>query len=244
MKTNAVVDFGNTHAKLGLFEGNQLKHYKSGLAEVELKKIVHEYHPKHLIICSVTRTVGDLGIIFEDFENKIILDFETPIPIKNDYATPKTLGYDRLAAAVGAYTRFPNRPCLIIDMGTAIKYDFISADGTFKGGIISPGMQMRFKALHTFTKKLPLLEPDGIPNLIGDSTESCIRSGVINGIAAEANGFIEHYNQFNDLQVVICGGDAAFFESQIKYPKFAASNLVLEGLNRILLYNVEKNQRA
>lgn len=236
---NAAIDFGNTFAKLGIFDGENLIHFYRGLGIHELKKLLKQHQPEHLIIASVTKSATELEQLFVNFSKKIILDRSTPIPVRNEYATPETLGYDRLAAAVGAYVRFPGRPSLIIDMGTAIKYDFISADGAFQGGIISPGMQMRFKALNAFTKKLPLLEPNGIPPLIGDSTAGCIRSGVVNGIIAEVNGIIERYNQYPDLQVVLCGGDAPFFESQIKYPKFAASNLVLEGLNSILLYNVK-----
>ncbi len=236
---NAAIDFGNTHAKLGLFEGNELVYFQRGLRLLDLRKVLKQQQPERLIISSVTKNTTDLERIFVNFSPKIILDRKTPLPIQNGYTTPETLGYDRLAAAVGAYARFPGRSLLIIDMGTAIKYDFLTAQGVFKGGIISPGMFMRFKALNAFTKKLPLLEPEGIPSLIGDSTAGCIRSGVINGIIAEVNGIIDRYNQFPDLQVVLCGGDAPFFESQIKYPKFAASNLVLEGLNSILLHNVE-----
>lgn len=236
---NATIDFGNTYAKLGIFDNENLIHFYRGLRIRELKQLLSKHQPEHLIIASVTKSSAELQNIFVNFSKKIILNSGTPLPIKNAYATPETLGYDRLAAAVGAYVRFPERSSLIVDMGTAIKYDFISADGVFQGGIISPGMQMRFKALNAFTKKLPLLEPDGIPPLVGNSTTSCIRSGVVNGIIAEVNGIIERYNQYPDLQVVLCGGDAPFFESQIKYPKFAASNLVLEGLNSILLHNVK-----
>jgi type III pantothenate kinase len=236
---NAAIDFGNTYVKLGFFTGTEMTEFHHGLRIEKVRALLNKKAPAHLIIASVTKSPADLEKLFVKFPKKIILGSGTPLPIKNDYATPETLGYDRLAAAVGANARFPDQPALIIDMGTAIKYDFITAGGVFKGGIISPGMKMRFKALHVFTKKLPLLDPDGIPPLVGDSTASCIRSGVINGIIAEVNGIIERYNQYPDLQVVLCGGGAPFFESQIKYPKFAASNLVLEGLNRILLHNVE-----
>lgn len=236
---NAAIDFGNTYAKVGFFVENELIEFHHGLKIQELRALLMQKVPENLIIASVTKSSAELERLFVKFSQKIILGPDTSLPIINNYGTPQTLGYDRLAAAAGANLRFPDSPVLIIDMGTAIKYDFITAAGAFKGGIISPGMQMRFKALHTFTKKLPLLEPDGIPPLVGDSTAACIRSGVINGIIAEVNGIIERYNQYPDLRVVLCGGDAAFFESQIKYPKFAASNLVLEGLNRILLHNVE-----
>lgn len=243
---NAAIDLGNTSAKIGIFDAfsNELIASERGIPVEKIAAFLANYTIEHLIISSVTKSKGEIEALFSDFQKKIILDSQTSIPIRNDYATPETLGYDRLAAAVGANAIFPEQNCLIIDLGTAIKYDFISAEGAFKGGIISLGMNIRFKALHTFTQKLPLLEAEGIPPLIGNSTKSCIQSGVINGIVAELNGIIEEYNQFTDLKVIICGGDAPFFESQIKYTKFALPNLVLIGLNRIVQYNVEKNYWA
>jgi type III pantothenate kinase len=177
------------------------------------------------------------------------------------YDTPQTLGTDRLAGAVGANFLFPNQNVLIIDMGTAIKYDYVSSIGAFEGGLISLGMQIRFKALHSFTKRLPFVEAEGIPDLIGKNTKACIQSGVINAIIAEANGMIENYLKLGNCQVILCGGDASFFESQIKKPTFAFNltseanevapkavfsvqnipNLTLIGLNRILQYNVKTN---
>ncbi|NBA87950.1 type III pantothenate kinase [Emticicia sp. CRIBPO] len=236
---NAAIDFGNTLAKIGFFEGDDLISTARGLRPEELFDLLEKENPERLIISSVTKSTDELKELFLKFHKKIILDPETPLPVVNGYGTPKTLGYDRIAGAVGAFARFPGQNCLIIDMGTAIKYDFIDAEGVFRGGIISPGKQMRFKALHTFTQKLPLIDSDEIPELLGTSTETCIQSGVINGIIAEINGIIARYNEKADINVLICGGDAKFFESQIKSTKFATPNLVLEGLNRILNHNVK-----
>lgn len=241
MTLTAAIDMGNTTSKIAFFRGNEEVAFYRGLSLAKLLKTLRSYHPNQLIICSVTKTNEQLLEIFSEFKEKNIFTSETSIPIQNHYGTPQTLGYDRLAAAVGAVSLFPNKNVLIIDMGTAIKYDFVSAEGAFKGGIISPGMKIRFRALHAFTKKLPLLEATEIPHLIGTSTNECIQSGVVNGIVAEVNGIIERYSQMHDLRIIITGGDAPFFESQIKYPKFALPNLVLVGLNRILQYNVEKN---
>ena len=237
---NACIDLGNTYAKLAYFKASELKHYFKGLSEKELIENLKKVNPENIIVCSVTKSISDLIKIFEEFPHKILLDRATPIPIVNSYGTPETLGYDRLAAAVGAYLRFPSQATLIIDMVTAIKYDYIDSQARFLGGIISPGKQMRFKALHTFTKKLPLVNADDIPALIGTSTETCLQSGVINGIIAELNGIIENYTKLGQINIILSGGDAAQFESQLKYPTFAAPNLVLEGLNGILNYNVEK----
>ncbi|WP_304234312.1 type III pantothenate kinase [Jiulongibacter sediminis] len=237
----AAIDIGNTFGKMSIYENGQETEFKRGRTS-QLLKDLKKVKPDALIVCSVTLNSEELLSKFKDFEHTLFLNRDTRIPIINGYASPDTLGYDRLAAAVGAHFRFPAEDCLIIDMGTALKMDYIDKEGVFKGGYISPGLQMRFKALHTFTKKLPLLEAEEIPELIGNSTESCIKSGVINGMAAEINGIIRRYLAEHDLKILISGGDAGFFESQINYPTFAASNLVLEGLYRILIHNVENKK--
>jgi type III pantothenate kinase len=237
---NAVIDLGNTFGKLAFFDGLEMHDFQRGKVKAIIKSL-NKVNPEKIIICSVTKSVGELEEIFVEFPSKMILSQGSLLPIKNNYGTPQTLGFDRIAAAVGAFYKYPQENSLIVDMGTAIKYDFIDNEGSFKGGIISPGMKMRFKALHTFTKKLPLIKAEGIPDLIGNSTTTCMQSGVINGMAAELNGIIARYMLKGDLKIILSGGDAIFFESQINYPTFAASNLVLEGLNRILIYNVENN---
>ena len=266
-----VVDIGNTFAKVGLFEEDKLIEVKTGLEIEALDDFLSLKKVKKVIISSVTRNQDELEAIFDPIVfDKLILTPSTAIPIEKDYETPHTLGSDRLAAAVGANFLYPDTNCLIIDMGTAIKYDYVSVEdgkrsGTFRGGIISPGMRIRFESLHTFTKRLPLVSAEGIPAgeippLIGKNTKACIQSGVVNGIIAEVNGMIENYRKLGKCQVILCGGDASFFESQIKKSNFAGSfeidsaenrlithtkielipNLVLIGLNRILIYNVEK----
>lgn len=235
---NACIDFGNTRIKIGLFEKNELTDVFRLSTIDETLALLHSKSVRNIIVSSVTISLADIKSKL-DFVNKIVfLDHEIPLPIKNNYSTPTTLGYDRLAASVGANARFPNENCLIIDLGTAIKYDLVTDQNTFEGGIISPGREMRFKALHTFTKKLPLLNSLEIPELVGHSTETCMTSGVMNGIVAELNGIIEEYKKNLKINIIICGGDAPHFETRIKYPTFAAPNLVLEGLNRILQYNV------
>jgi type III pantothenate kinase len=266
-----VVDIGNTFAKVGLFEGDELIEVSTGLEIEALDDFLSLKKVKKALISSVTKNQQELASIFEKVTfDKLILNPLTALQIEKDYETPMTLGSDRLAAAVGANFLYPDTNCLIIDMGTAIKYDYVSVEaekqiGTFRGGIISPGMRIRFESLHTFTKRLPLVSADGIPPggappLIGKNTTACIQSGVVNGIIAEVRGMIENYRELGKCQVILCGGDASFFESQIKKPNFAGSfeigitentpidntkielipNLVLIGLNRILIYNVEK----
>lgn len=235
-----VIDIGNTAAKVGFYENTKLVEVRRADGLEELISGIFEFRDLPCIISSVAHQELEIVSLFADFTNKIVLNAETPLPIKNNYGSPQSLGYDRLAAAVGANARYPDQNCLVVDIGTAIKYDLVSAENAFIGGVISPGREMRFKALHTFTKKLPLLNATDIPALIGDSTKTCIESGVLNGVVAEINGMIEKYIESYNPVVLLCGGDAQYFETQIKYPTFAAPNLVLEGLNRILLYNVVK----
>ncbi len=233
------IDIGNTAVKIGYFKNAELIEVYRWKKE-ELASQLQRFKRIGGIVASVANSESELKDIFSGHKNFIFLNQDTPLPIINKYHTPQTLGYDRLAAAVGANARFPAENCLVVDIGTAIKYDLVSGQAEFLGGIISPGREMRFKALHTFTKKLPLVNATNVPELIGTSTESCISSGVLNGIVAELNGIIHKYIESYNPIVLLCGGDVVYFETQIKYPTFAAPNLVLEGLNRILLYNVAK----
>jgi type III pantothenate kinase len=171
----------------------------------------------------------------------IILNAETPLPIKLNYLTPKTLGADRIAAVVGAHSLHPQKNILVIETGTCITYDFIDADGIYQGGGISPGIHLRFSALHNFTEKLPLVTAIGDAALIGKSTESSIQSGVINGIIAELQGIISSYeSNYENLTVILSGGDLEYFDKNLKNNIFAVPNIVLTGLNIILELN-DKN---
>ncbi len=162
------------------------------------------------------------------------------LPITNVYKSPSTLGLDRIAAAVGLAFFNPGGESLGIDMGTCITYEFLDGETIYRGGGISPGVSMRFKAMHSFTSRLPLVglasEP---PVLVGATTEECMQSGVFFGVMGEIHYTVERYRKdYPDLKVYICGGDAPYFESLTKDYIFVIPNLVLYGLNRILTYNV------
>ena len=155
------------------------------------------------------------------------------------YKTPKTLGVDRIALASAAIQKYPKKNVLVIDAGTCITFDFISKDKEYLGGAISPGIQMRYKALHNFTAKLPLLDSGELTSFIGFDTESSIHSGVLNGVCNELDGVINQYSKkFRDLTVVLTGGDTNFLAKQLKSVIFAHPNFVLEGLHTILNYNL------
>lgn len=171
----------------------------------------------------------------------------TPVPVASDYATPATLGCDRLAAAVGATVCCPGRNVLIVDCGTAVTFDRVTADGRYCGGCISPGAAMRFRALHEQTARLPLCAlpeqtaPAARTQLVGRSTAEAIVEGVVNSLTFEIEGYIARTEaELGDLCVIFTGGDAIFFEKRIKNTIFANRNLVLCGLNRILEYNASE----
>lgn len=242
---NAAIDLGNTFVKIGWFENERLVEAQYKIPFEALTDVLTSKAPAHAILSSTGHDTQPYADVLHQLKTRVVqLSPSLPVPIEKDYETPHTLGADRLAAAVGATVLFPNENCLVIDMGTCITYDWISADAVFHGGIISPGFRMRFQAMHTFTKRLPLIDiaetqPVASLPLIGKSTRTAMESGVINGMLAEVDGFVERYhNEYGKCRVLLCGGDAPFFESRLKNRIFAAPNLVLMGLNRILLYNV------
>lgn len=236
---NLCIDIGNTLLKVAIFvSDNQMIQKFTFETEQELIEWADSLEFQNAIISSVRGNEEDVLAHIPCTKKKVVFNKELKFPIKNLYLTPATLGKDRLASAIGALALFPKQNCLVIDAGTCITYDFITANGEYLGGAISPGMQMRFKALNHFTAKLPLIEQDGKAELIGTSTETSIQSGVVNGIRFEIEKTMEEYQQnYPDLQVILCGGDAHFFESIIKGVIFAFPDLVLFGLNHTLHHN-------
>lgn len=233
---NLVIDIGNTRIKVAAFHRDQLKTKFSFQSSDELKPFLKENQFECAIVSSVSIKAEEV-LASVNADKKFVLSQTLPLPIKLLYKTPATLGVDRIAGVCGVLSIFPSRDCLVIDAGTCITYDFIDRDKNYHGGAISPGINMRFEAMHTFTKRLPLVAP-APEKLIGDSTESSMRSGVMNGVLSEVDGFINKYRlKYPDLGVVLCGGDTPFFENNLKPTIFAAPDLVLSGLNRILNHN-------
>jgi type III pantothenate kinase len=207
---------------------------------IELK--VRYTNLKCVILSSVS-SVDPIVINFlkTGFSYFLELSSYTSVPLVNQYKTPETLGLDRLATAIGAQELYPGKDLLVIDAGTAITFDVIERNGTFVGGNISPGLSSRFRALHEFTKKLPLIKASDDFPVIGQSTEEAIRAGVINGMVFEIDGTIDMIRKkMPHIQPVLTGGDAQFFERRLKNPIFVKFEITLIGLNRILEYNVEK----
>ena len=235
---NLIIDQGNTNVKAAVFEQNKIKEVLTcaSLEDKNFIAFISKYEIKKGIFSSVQKE--ELAQLLKKY-NLFTLSHTTPLPLKIIYKTPKTLGLDRVAAAVGAISLFPNTNVLTIDMGTCITYDFINAAQNYLGGGISPGFEMRFKALANYTGKLPLVQfKKEQLKLIGDTTESSIISGIYNGVRCEINGIIQQYvQQYSDLNVVVTGGDVNRFDLEPKNRIFADEFLVLKGLSEILNYN-------
>lgn len=240
---NLIVDIGNTSAKMVAFKGDTIiEEVKVSNTDLESLAVFFNKYPfKRGIASSVIGFTPNINKELDRLNIPILrLSSSTPTPLVNDYRTPETLGTDRLAAAVGAYTRFPNHDILIIDAGTCITYEFVNKAGHYKGGSISPGLQMRLKALHDLTAKLPLVDIEGEVPEIGYDTETSIRSGVVIGLVAEIEGRINAFlEKYPSLLVFLTGGDIFNFDNKIKNRIFADKYIVPKGLNRILEYNNE-----
>lgn len=247
---NLCLDIGNTRTKAAIFTpSGKLKHLLTyeGLPNVtQMKEVIAKYDITHAILSSVAADNTSLHEVLQNNTQQFIhFSHQTPLPVTNAYQTQQTLGNDRLAAVIGAYSKYPQHSLLVIDAGTCITYDFLDTSGTYCGGGISPGIRIKCKALHTFTGRLPLIDvtPQEIEavELVGSNTRNSILSGVILGTIAEIDGIIDRYKQkYEPLLVLLTGGDAIFFENRLKSKIFACPNLVPEGLNKILLYNAGK----
>ncbi len=241
---NLVIDIGNSRTKFSVFNlGEEVTTQSIDVFDREsVDRLLKDYPSvNRAILSSVKDFSTDIKKhLKEKFEQFIELDHLTPLPFRNCYQTKETLGKDRLAAVAGAFTLCPGANVLVIDAGTAITYDLINSNGDYLGGNISPGLEMRFKALHQFTSRLPLIEKSDFNSLFGKTTCEAIRAGVQNGIVYEVDSTIESFKVFyKNITVIITGGDADFFDKKLKNSFFVHFNLIPIGLNRILEHNGE-----
>jgi type III pantothenate kinase len=193
-----------------------------------------------IILCDVRNKVDEtINKILKNAKHFILLNQTTKLPIINKYETPETLGYDRIAAVIGASTLHPNYNLLVIDVGTAITYDIITINKEYLGGAISPGINLRFKSLHENTGKLPLLTTFNNNIFPAKNTFNCIETGVLNSVIFEIERYIDIVTeQFSPIKIILTGGDAQNLVKFLKKPIFVNTNLVLIGLINILKYNV------
>jgi len=239
-----IIDFGNTLTKVGFYESNTLAylHTTNNLSLKTLKDLIEEHAPvKAAILSSVINYPEEINKYLKLNFTFIELDEHIDIPLKNCFQTPETLGKDRLAAVVAANSLYKNQNIMVINAGTCITYDLVNCENEYLGGAISPGTTIRFKALHTFTDKLPLIENSMPPTIVGKTTQECILSGVMNGALAEMDGMIDFFrSHYPDLKIILSGGDAKYFDNRLKNSTFAFPNIVLNGLNIILDHYLEK----
>ena len=235
---NLIIDIGNNSTKLFLFSGEQIiLHTRKRGNPVELiAEWSKAYNIKKAIVSTVINLTAEQKKEIESNGYPILwFSNETPVPIGIKYSTPHTLGSDRIAAAVGAASEAPGRNLLVIDAGSAITIDIVDKEGNFCGGNIAPGIDMRLKALHEFTGRLPLVDKEGETPEYGHDTETAIRSGVIKGVCHEINGYINEYKEkYGEVFVFLTGGNEKTLISNIKNRIFADKFLVAKGLNRIL----------
>lgn len=244
------IDQGNSRTKVALMtdEGKMVKHliYKS-FSSADVERLFDLYDITDSIISSVVDIeAAVVNTLARRSQHFVLFDHNTPVPIINKYDTPQTLGQDRLAAAVGAKSLCPNENLLIIDVGSAITYDFVSAEGEFLGGNIAPGLKMRFTMLQRMTKKLPLVEVDEnelIP-LFGTNTRDAIAAGVIRGVAYEVKGYMRTLKEkMPHFQTYLTGGHAPYILNNVRTSRNEKRELhhekylVLQGLNEILKFN-------
>lgn len=239
---NLVIDRGNTQIKFGIFDQGRLLHtdYANFLDKRILSDLTQQFDITKAILSSVVEADNEklVELLQDNVRYVMQLSSDTPLPFQWTYETKATIGKDRLAAVAGGIALYPKTNLLIIDAGTAITYEILTEEQVYLGGNIAPGLQMRFKALNSFTSKLPLLEPAEDAPLIGNSTKEAICAGVQYGMIFEIDGLIERLSDtYLNLTTIITGGDAEFFARKLKNPIFVHPNLVLIGLNRILENN-------
>jgi type III pantothenate kinase len=237
---SVVIDIGNSRVKVAQFKNHQLLNvffYNKDNIINELEKLPFK--------TGIISNVGNNKLgqkLLTSFPNLVLMSHELNLPIIIKYKSAISLGHDRIANAVGAYNTFPDRNNLVIDVGTCITYDFINKSNEYLGGGISPGFNLRMKALSSFTENLPSLnfKIESTP-LIGTNTKESIESGVINGTINEIIQNISEYEQLHpEINVILTGGDTTFIKSIVSTKKnsiFADENLTLKGLNTVLIYN-------
>ncbi len=239
---NLVLDIGNTRLKTGLFNAGLLveQAFWTAWTLEELSAFAHEKQVERVILSSVAAPDTEMTAFFAQKFTFIELTAATPVPFRNLYQTPETLGKDRIAGAAGAQAIWPNEKVLVVDCGTCIKYDFVDAAGAFHGGNIAPGAAMRLRAMHHFTARLPEAAFSMPENPIGHSTETALQNGGLLGATLEIEGFARLFRQKigDDVRVALTGGDAVFFAKYLTIKNLAVEpDLVLIGLNSILNFN-------
>ena len=241
-KMNLIVDLGNSKIKVAVFENDTLIS-REVFGYDDWKKKIENILKKNenivnVVVSNVSNVSNDDFSFISKYSKLFFISINSKLPFKNLYETPKTLGIDRVVLAAGAVLTNPKMNRLVIDAGTCITYDFIDEFDNYHGGAISPGIRLRYEALHNYTAKLPLLEKQDYEELTGSSTVASIHSGVLNGVSSEIDSFINRYSEkYKNFIIILTGGDAEFLAKRLKNTIFANPNFLLESLNQIFQYN-------
>ncbi|MBK7763008.1 MAG: type III pantothenate kinase [Bacteroidetes bacterium] len=235
------LDLGNTNYKAAVFQSDRLVdsfYFKEHEAISKLKELIHMFAPQKSILASVVNHDEGIVQLLKEHTKFLKLDLQTKLPFLNAYGSPETLGPDRLALVAGLSRQFADENSLVISIGTCITYNFLAKNGAFRGGAISPGVEIRLRGMSEYTARLPLISREGHVSLLGYDTETSLRSGAINGIASEIDGMIERFEQqYGRINAVLTGGDAPYFENRLKSKIFADKNFLFKGLYAILEHN-------
>lgn len=240
---NLAIDIGNSFLKIGVFD-NEKKLFVESYRDFDAKSLEYLLKEYKIIkaICSSVRKedesienmLGEAGISLHK------LSHTSRLPFRSLYETPRTLGTDRIAALAFGYNKYPGRNVLLIDAGTAVTYDLLNESGVFEGGNISPGIGIRYRALNEFTGRLPLVSPDNKYDILGRNTENAIRSGVQQGLVFEINEYIRNLKKTHrNLEILMTGGDARYLSEKVEHKVSYEKDMIIEGLNYILIYNAQ-----
>lgn len=235
-----VIDVGNTRLKAALFaDAGPVRSFGSHHGDLEgLRQWLGPARPRAVVLASVAAPDAAFEAGLAALGPLLVLNGASPSPLRSAYRTPLTLGLDRLANAVGAVSLFPGRTVIAVDLGTCITYDVVDAEGRYSGGLITPGMLMRARAMNAYSARLPLVSPTEVPPLIGLDTAGCLLAGVHHGVRAELQGLIADLGQGSpDHAVVLTGGDALRFAKALKNGIFADPLLTLRGSHALLLHH-------
>ena len=240
------IDVGNTRIKGAVFEGANLVSdfvFSKDDLEKNIQKILKDFSDvTDLVIASVGNIEKQVFFDFNKAVNVHLVSHSDVFPFVNRYETPLTLGIDRMVLAAGAVLGFPDQNRLVIDAGTCVTYDFVDKDNNYLGGAISPGIRLRYEALHHYTAKLPLLSLEIPEHFIGNSTAQAIHSGVVNGVINEIDGFIDQYKElYSNFTIILTGGDTVFLAKRLKNTIFANSNFLLQSLNHTFQYTIKND---
>jgi type III pantothenate kinase len=240
MPTTLCLDFGNTRMKCGVFVDGEFQDEQilENDHEDTIRALLDRYQPSRTILSSVIHHNPRMEELLRATTHFHKLDHHSKVPVTTPVGKPETIGADRLALVVAAVTLFPGKNNLVIGLGSAITYNYINKDKEFIGGGISPGMEMRFRSLHEYTAKLPLVKADWNFPLAGYDTRTNILSGVILGMAKEIDGIIDAYEEkYDNFNVLMSGGDSAYFTRHLKSKIFADPYLIYKGLYAISEFN-------